>query len=645
MEKKNIKVKITEKNIEGFCEPGTTLGSFLEKISPEIIKNEKVIGAKINGILVDLFYELNSDVVMELVTEDSKEGLKIMRHSASHILAQAVQELFPDAKLGIGPATEDGFYYDFFVQKPFTEEDLEKISKRMEEIIKGDYSFNKKYISKKEAIDFFSKKGENLKVEIINEIEDEKVSLYKHDNFEDLCRGPHLPSTGRVGAFKLLSSSGAYWRGDENREMLQRIYGTAFATSKELRKYLNYLEEVKKRDHRVLGKELDLFSIQDEAGAGLVFWHPKGAIVRKIIEDLWKEEHLKRGYKLIYTPHIARIDLWNTSGHLDFYKENMFEPINMGTVTYQLKPMNCPFHILYYRSKVVSYRDLPIKLAELGTVYRFERSGVLHGLLRVRGFTQDDAHIFTTKNALEKEVSEILKLTFSFMKAFGFTDFEVYLSTRPEKFVGSEEDWDRAEGILRNTLETLNISYEIDPGEGVFYGPKIDIKVKDVLGRAWQTTTVQVDFNLPERFDIHYINSQNKAEKPIMIHRALFGSLERFFGILIEHYGGNFPLWLAPEQIRIIPVKESFADYCSRIRKDLVDKGIRAEVDSRGETLSYRIREAELQKVPYIVVIGEKEINSNKVAVRKKGKKGVETLDYNSFAEAILRESKIPEIK
>lgn len=644
MKRESVEIRFKDTEYKKYVEAGISLKDLLQTLNlpPHVLRD--IVGARVNGKLVDLFYEINSPCEIEWVKAESKDGLYIIRHSASHVMAQAVQEMFPEAKLAIGPPTEDGFYYDFKVNIPFTEEDLKKIERRMKEIIEEDHPFKRKRMRKEEALDYFKKRGEIFKVEIIEELEDEEVTLYTHDNFTDLCRGPHLLSTGRIGAFKLLSSSGAYWRGDEERDSLQRIYGTAFSSREALEEFLKVLEEAKRRDHRILGKELDLFSIHEEAGAGLVFWHPRGAIVRKIIEDFWKEEHLKRNYRLIYTPHIARIDLWDRSGHTNFYKENMFAPMKMGNISYQLKPMNCPFHIILYRSKVTSYRELPVRFAELGTVYRFERSGVLHGLMRVRGFTQDDAHIFTSEEKLKEEVSEILNLTFSFMRVFSFKEFEVYLSTRPEKFAGSIENWEKAEEILKKTLEELGIHYEVDPGEGVFYGPKIDVKVKDAIGRLWQTTTIQVDFNLPERFDLTYVSQDNRPKRPIMIHRALFGSLERFFGILIEHYGGSFPVWLAPEQARIIPVSENFISYGKKCLELLRGENLRVELDGRNETLSYRVREAELMKVPFIVVVGEKEASSGTVAVRSRQNKKTEVMELESFLKKLREEARIPQI-
>jgi len=502
-------------------------------------KSGDIVSARINGRPVDLNTPLNNDSAIEWITVSSPEGLDILRHSTSHLMAQAVRELYPDVKITIGPAIEDGFYYDFDYSRPFTQDDLTKIENKMKEIIKNDIPIIRMELPREDAIRLFDSMGETYKVEIIREITEEPVSLYKQGDFIDLCRGPHLPSTGKIRSFKLLNTAGAYWRGNEKNKMLHRIYGTAFPTQDDLDAYLIRLEEIKKRDHRKLGKELDLFSIQDEIGAGLILWHPKGAIIRKVIEDFWREEHLRHEYKLLYTPHVAKLDLWKTSGHTEFYQGNMYSPIDVEGQDFQLKPMNCPFHISIYKTKMHSYRDLPIRWAELGTVYRYERSGVLHGLLRVRGFTQDDAHIFCRPDQLEGEISSILDFTVDILSIFGFDKYDIYLSTRPDKFVGSIENWERATSALGNALKQKGLSYQIDPGEGVFYGPKIDIKIKDVLDRAWQCTTIQVDFNLPERFSITYAGEDGLQHQPIMIHRALMGSLERFFGILIEHYAGT----------------------------------------------------------------------------------------------------------
>ncbi len=562
--------------------------------------------------------DVNDDLTLDAITIDSPEGLEIYRHSSSHVMAHAVKDLFPNVKIAIGPAIEDGFYYDFDVEEPFSPGDLEKIEKRMDEIVKEKRGFERKVLKKSEAVKMFEDMNEPYKVEIINELEDEEVSIYDEGGFIDLCRGPHLPSTGYLKAFKLLSVAGAYWRGDEKNKMLQRIYGTAFATPKELKKHLNFLEEVKKRDHRRLGKELDLFSVNDEIGSGLVLWHPKGALIRKAIEDFWRNEHLRADYQILFTPHIAKLDLWEKSGHLDFYRENMYSPMEIDDVDYEIKPMNCPFHLAVYKSNLRSYRDLPVRYAELGTVYRYERSGVLHGLLRVRGFTQDDAHIFCSEDQIEEEIRNVLDFTLFVLKTFDFDDYDIYLSTRPEKFVGSLENWDRSTNALRNALEVKGLKYEIDAGEGVFYGPKIDIKVKDSLGRQWQCSTIQVDFNNPERFDITFRGSDGKDHRPIMIHRALMGSLERFFGILIEHYAGAFPLWLAPVQISVITIAERHVEFASEVLKYLRENDIRVEGNFDNEKIGYKIRQSAVSKVFYAAIIGDKELEDSKITVRKK---------------------------
>ena len=568
----------------------------------------------------------------------TKEGIEIYRHSASHIMAEAVKELFPDARLAIGPAIEDGFYYDFDVERPFTPEDLEKIEKRMQEIIKRNAPFVREVISKNNAVKLFESKGEIYKIELINELNDETISIYRQGSFADLCRGPHIPSTGKIKAFKLLSTAGAYWRGSEKNKMLQRIYGTAFLTKEEIELYLKKLEEIRKRDHRRLGKELDLFSINEDAGGGLILWHPKGAVIRKTIEDFWRNEHYKNGYELVYTPHMARLDVWRTSGHWDFYRENMYSPMAIDDVEYEIKPMNCPFHIMIYNSHKRSYRELPIKFAELGTVYRYERSGVLHGLMRVRGFTQDDAHIFCRPEQLEDEILKILDFTLYMLKTFGFSEYDIYLSTRPEKYVGALENWEKATNALRLALESKGLKYEIDPGEGVFYGPKIDLKIKDVLGRAWQCTTIQVDFNLPERFDVTYNGEDNKPHQAIMIHRALMGSLERFFGVLIEHYAGAFPVWLSPVQAVIMTITDSQIEYAKGIAEFLKKEGIRAESDFRGEKIGFKIREAQLMKAPYMLIIGDKEVKAGAIAVRTRKGEDLGQIEIDVFLNKIKKE-------
>jgi len=574
---------------------------------------------RVNGELQDLSQvkQLEDEASLEPVTFDSAEGKEIYRHSTSHIMAHAVKSLFPNAKLAIGPATEDGFYYDFDLDRPLTPEDLERIEKKMAEIIRADGPFTRRVLRRKEAIELFRKAGEDYKVELLNEIPDDSVSVYEEGGFVDLCRGPHVPSTGSIRAFKLLSIAGAYWRGDEQNKMLQRVYGASFDRENDLKEYLAFLEEVKKRDHRRLGKELDLFSINDDIGPGLVLWHPNGAIIRRAIEDFWRDEHARADYKILFSPHIAKLNLWQKSGHWDFYRENMYSPMEVEGLEYELKPMNCPFHIQVYKSNLRSYRNLPIRYAELGTVYRYERSGVLHGLLRVRGFTQDDAHIFCMEDQIEDEILRVLDFTLFILKTFGFSEYDVYLSTRPEKYVGAPENWERSTEALKQALEVKGLSYSIDPGEGVFYGPKIDIKVKDSLKRAWQCSTIQVDFNNPERFDVSYRGTDGKDHRPIMIHRALMGSLERFFGILIEHYAGLFPVWLAPVQVALLTIAERHSEYASQVAERLKAAGIRTKVNLDNEKIGHKIREATIGKIPYLVIIGDREITEAALSVRK----------------------------
>ena len=608
-----------------------------EALTPEGGRlDAKVLAAKINGEPMDLSRPLEQDATIEPLTFESAEGREVYRHSSTHIMAQAVKEVFPTAQLTIGPALDDGFYYDFAFDRPFTPEDLEKIEARAIEIMKRGLTVTRSELSKQDAIKFFQERGEGYKVELINSFDDASpISLYRQGEFVDLCRGPHLPTTGYVGAFKLLSTGGAYWRGDERNPMLQRVYGTSFPTKKELDAHLAKLEEIKRRDHRKLGKELDLITIQDEIGPGLVLWHPKGSLIRLLIENFWREQHIKDGYDLVYSPHVARLDLWKTSGHVDYYRENMFASMKLEGSEYQLKPMNCPFHIMIYKSHMRSYRDLPIRYGELGTVYRYERTGVLHGLLRVRGFTQDDAHLFCRPDQIEAEVSRVLDFTFFVLGTFGFTEFEVYLSTRPEKSVGSEENWTIATNALEAALKSRGVAYKVDPGEGVFYGPKIDIKIKDVLGRSWQCSTVQVDFNNPERFKLAYTGEDGKAHQPIMIHRALMGSIERFFGILIEHYAGAFPTWLAPVQAVVLTITDNQQEFAAKIVSTLKSHGFRVEADIRNEKIGFKIREAEKNKIPYMLVVGDKEVQSGMVSVRGRSGANHGSLPIEAFLELL----------
>ncbi|BCO09533.1 threonine--tRNA ligase [Desulfolithobacter dissulfuricans] len=608
----------------------------------ELVSNKQrkqTLAVLVDGRPVDLSAPLENDAVLEPISMRSDLGLEILRHSAAHIMAQAVRELYgEDVKVAIGPAIEDGFYYDFDRPQSFTPDDFEAIEKKMAEIVAARLPFTRKEMPRDEAIEYFRQQGEVYKVELLEEMEEDTVSLYQQGDFVDLCRGPHLPDTSWLKAFKLLRVAGSYWRGDEKRPMLQRLYGTAFFDKKELKKYLNRLEEARKRDHRRLGKELGLFTISDQIGPGLILWQPRGAMLRRLIEDYWKEEHYRHGYELLYTPHIARQDLWKTSGHLDFYGENMYSGMEIDEVKYQLKPMNCPFHIGIYKSQKHSYREFPIRWCELGTVYRYERTGALHGLLRVRGFTQDDAHIFCRPDQLEDEIFNIIDLNLHILKTFGFADYDVYLSTRPDKYVGSDEHWNLSTEALKSAMEKKGLEYTIDPGEGVFYGPKIDIKIKDQLGRSWQCSTIQVDFNLPERFEMTYTGEDNKEHQPIMIHRALMGSLERFIGVLIEHYAGAFPLWMAPEQARILNITDAQAGYCDEIHARLREAGVRVEKDLRNEKLNYKIREAQLMKVPYMLIIGDREMDEGTVTVRKRNGENLPPMTVEAFADMVHRE-------
>ena len=600
----------------------------------------EILAALVNGNPVDLAYRMEADATIAVVTFDMPEGKEVYRHSSAHIMAQAVKDLFPTAMLTIGPSIEDGFYYDFAYERPFAPEDLEKIEARIQEIIGADRPFRRMEMTPQKAIEFFKERGEDYKCEMIHGFTDQTISAYDQGGLIDLCRGPHVPSTGRIHAIKLLTTAGAYWRGDERNPMLQRIYGTSFPTQKELDAYLHKLEEIKKRDHRKLGKELDLISTSDEVGPGLILWLPKGASVRLQIENFWREEHLKQGYQLVYSPHVARLDLWNTSGHTEYYRENMFAPMQVEATEYQLKPMNCPFHIMIYKSRLRSYRDLSLRYAELGTVYRYERSGVLHGLMRVRGFTQDDAHLFCRPEQIEAEVANVLDFTFFVLKTFGFTEYQVFVSTRPTKAVGSEEAWTQATAALEAALKSCDIPYGIDAGEGVFYGPKIDIKIKDVLGRSWQCSTVQVDFNNPERFGLEYTGEDGHAHRPIMIHRALMGSIERFFGILIEHYAGAFPTWLAPVQAIVIAITDKQKDYAQAVARQLEDAGFRVEADLRNEKMGFKVREAERAKIPYMLVVGDRELEKGEVSVRRRGGVNAGSLAVETFLDLLTREVK-----
>ena len=595
--------------------PADKTGIFSNSVDP----------AEDGSLLYDLRRPLDQDVSLQILTEKDADALYVFRHSAAHLLAAAVMELYPNVKLGIGPPVENGFFYEFLRDEPFTPEDLEKIEKKMHELASKDLQNERKLLPKDEALKLYKDSNQIFKCELIEEKADEPmVSFYTTGKFIDFCRGPHIPSTKRIQAFKLMNVAGAYWKGQEGNQQLQRIYAVAFFTQKELDAYLHRLEEAKRRDHRRLGPELELFSIQEEAGPGLIFWHPKGGLIRTFIENWLREELLKRGYDLVFTPHIMRFDLWKTSGHANFYKENMFGQMEVEKDDYQLKPMNCPGHILIYKSKLRSYRDLPVRLAELGTVYRYERSGVLHGLLRVRGFTQDDAHIFCTPDQIESEVEACMEFAYAVMKNFGFDQFEVELSDwdpkHPENYPGKAEDWAHASDALASVMTRMKIPYKRMVGEGAFYGPKIDVKLIDAIGRPWQLTTVQFDFNLPARFGLEFVGADGARHQPLMVHRALLGSVERFFGILIEHYAGAFPLWLAPTQVEICPVSEKVADYAKHLYETLKAHGIRVHLDERNEKLPAKIRDAQLQKIPYMLVVGPKEAEAGTVSVRHRSK-------------------------
>jgi len=598
---------------------GITGQAIAEKIGSRLAKDALAI--KVDGRLQDLNLPVEQDASIAILTFDSAEGHEVYWHSTSHLMAHAVKQLYPNARLAIGPAIEEGFYYDFDFDRPFTPEDLEKIEARMTELAKAGTPVTRRVFTKAEAVSFFHNRSEKYKVELINEITDADVTVYEQGDFADLCRGPHVPSTAKIKAFKLLSVAGAYWRGNEKNKMLQRIYGISFPAKPALDEYLHRLEEIKKRDHRKLGKDLDLFSLSDAVGGGLVLWHPRGALIRKTIEDFWRDEHQKNGYDFVYSPHVGRATLWETSGHLGFYRENMYSSMEVEGQEFYVKPMNCPFHIEIYKNKLRSYRELPMRYAELGTVYRFERSGVLHGLLRVRGFTQDDAHIFVAPEEMESEVIQVLGFVVKMLRTFGFDDFKAYIATKPEKAVGDDALWQQATQALKVAADKAGLGFEMDEGGGAFYGPKIDIKIKDALGRLWQCSTVQFDFNEPERFDMTYIGVDNQQHRPYMIHRALLGSIERFFGMLIEHYAGAFPVWLAPVQAKVLSITDRQLDYAKAVRDKLLAAGIRAEIDTRSEKIGFKIREAAMEKVPYILVVGDKEIQQNAVAVRERGGK------------------------
>jgi threonyl-tRNA synthetase len=626
-----IKVKLNGETIE--IEPGKQVS--------DLIQDPKCLAARVNGELRDLSAEITEDSEIEPIDFSNEAGKQIYWHSSSHVMAMAVKALFPETKLAIGPAINQGFYYDFDSKKPFSQDDLAKIERKMQKIIAQDMPFERIVMKKNAALEQFEKGNEVYKVQLIKELDSDEISLYRNGDFMDLCRGPHVPRTGIIGAFKLLSLAGAYWRGDVKEPMLSRIYGISFPEPDELNDYLKKIEEAKKRDHRKLGTELELFSIFEEAGAGLVYWHPKGATLRRLIEDYWLKEHLAAGYLINTTPHIARGNLWHQSGHYDFYRENMYL-LPVENEEYVLKPMNCPGHILIYKSKVRSYRELPLKYAELGTVYRNELSGTLHGLLRVRGLTIDDAHIFCQPEQIEDELIKVLELAMKFLKKFGFEELRIELSVRDpkdtEKYMGSNADWERAEKGLIAALEKVGLDYTRMEGEAVFYGPKIDIKLIDALGRPWQATTIQFDFNLPGRFDIEYMDRDGKHKQVVVIHRAIYGSLERFIGCLIEHYAGSFPLWLAPTQVVVMPITDKENRYAEQVLKKCKKQGLRVELNNKSEKINYRIREVEVQKIPYMLILGQREVVDKAVSVRKHGEGNLGQMKLKDFFNRLAKE-------
>jgi threonyl-tRNA synthetase len=634
-----IKIKFPDGREKEF-EKGITSFQVAQSVSDRLAND--ALAAKVNGYVFDLHRPINRDADIRFLMFDDEEGKEVYWHSTSHLMAHAIKSLYPEAKFGVGPAIENGFYYDFDINTKLDEDDLHKIEEKMEKISKEDHKFERVELSKVNAVDFFKKQDDQYKLEILSELDEnnETISIYSEGEFTDLCTGPHLPSAGKIKYVKLLGVSGSYWRGDEHNKQMQRIYGISFPKKKMLEDYIQFLEEAKRRDHRKLGKQLDLFSVHEEAGAGLVYWHPKGARIRMEIENYWREAHIQNGYELLYSPHMGKSWLWETSGHLDFYKDSMYSEMKIDEQDYYIKPMNCPFHIMIYKSHLRSYRDLPLRWAELGTVYRYEKSGVLHGLLRVRGFTQDDAHIFCTPEQIESEIRRTLNFARMILGSFGFKDMNFYLSTKPEDSVGEKENWDIAIESLRRALESEGLKYQVDEGEGTFYGPKIDIKIKDALGREWQLSTIQFDFNLPERFNMKYIGEDGKEHRPFMVHRALLGSIERFFGILIEHYAGDFPIWLAPIQVAVIPVSQNFSEYADDVNKKLVEAGIRTQNDQRNEKIGYKIRDWETNKVPYMIIVGEKEQTAKDISVRqhKKGDLGKFTL--SDFIDKLTNEIK-----
>jgi len=645
----SIHVKLPDGSVKE-VPSGTTALEVAKSISPRLA--EAALVAKAGASLVDLTRPLEADTDLRILTEKDPESLEVFRHSSAHLLAAAVLELFPETKLGHGPPTETGFFYDFYRPTPFTPQDLEKLEQKMQELVQQNLPYAREFLPRAEGLEEFKKDGDFMKCHFIEQFTkpEEKISIYRTGKFTDFCRGPHIPSTGKIKAFKLFNVAGAYWLGKEGNPQLQRIYGTSFYSKRGLDEYLKQQEETKKRDHRVLGQQLDLFSIQELAGPGLIFWHPKGGIIRKEMEDWMRSEYIKRGYSLVYTPHVARRQLWQTSGHEGYYAENMFDVMELDDAEYRMKPMNCPFHILIYKDSLKSYRDLPVRLGELGTVYRYERSGVMHGLLRVRGFTQDDAHIFCTPKQIEDEIIGCIDFALDVLKDFGFEKFQVELSTWDpndrKNFVGSAEQWQMATASLESVLNKRGIEYKTIPGEAAFYGPKIDVKLVDAIGRLWQLSTVQFDFNLPQRFALEYVSEDGSRQQPLMVHRALYGSVERFFGVLIEHYAGAFPVWLSPLQVMMIPIAERHQEYANRVAAQLKQAGVRVDVDGRNEKMNSKIREHAMQKVPFLLVVGDKEAEASRVNVRTRGKEKTEDMLAADFVGKIqgLITSKSPQL-
>ncbi len=630
-----IQIKLKDGSVKSY-EKGSTIFDIAKDISEGLAR--VALAGEVNGELKDLRTALDDDCGLNILTFDTEGGKHTYWHTASHIMAQAVKRLFPEVKLAIGPAIDNGFYYDFDLDRTFTPEDMQAIEKEMQNIIKEDLAIERFTLPRDKALELM--KDEPYKVELINELpEGSEISFYKQGDFTDLCAGPHLLSTGKVKAVKLMQLAGAYWRGNEKNKMLQRIYGIAFPKASQLDEYLKMLEEAEKRDHRRLGRELDLFSFDEEVGPGLVLWHPRGARVRMRIEDFWRKQHIKNGYDIVYTPHIGRGKLWETSGHLGFYNDSMYSPMDVDGQDFYTKPMNCPFHIAIYKSRLHSYRDLPYRWAELGTVYRYEKSGVLHGLLRVRGFTQDDAHIFCAPEQMPAEIRRVLKFCLYMLKAFGFSEYKIYISTKPkDKFVGDENMWVEATKALMEAVAAEGLECDIDEGGGAFYGPKIDIKIKDALNREWQCSTIQFDFNEPERFDMTYVAADGSRKRPYMIHRALLGSIERFFGVLLEHHAGAFPVWLAPVQARILPILDKHHEFAEQVAAKLRDRDVDVEIDTRNEKIGFKIREAQLEKIPYMLVIGDKEVENGAVAVRSRKEGDLGSMDVDAFVEKIVAE-------